>query len=442
MAAVPPYQSTLVGHSVSRNNRYASLWIWVFICPLAMDYKAVSDTSSHLAQILLAVPALAGGVLLILIAPRLVDRSSLRSFVSLAIALAVPGSLVTQLIQGNPIGQYLRVLLPFLLFQIGFIVACRPWQESRVEQFEKAMFWSNVIALAFTFAYGLATGGPLEDVRYRIVSATFLGLQGVLLHEFVIAKRFTPLTLVLFMGTVLIELLSVTRSLLVGTALLFVLAVWMSAPSLRYLVRALLRATVAAILLAVMAFGAATFFPGVAGHWTQRLFFAEKATATGKDPTTITRLAEMKYQYDETMSSPVSTLVGLGYGHEYRYSPSYLPDLKGQMTQKDFYAIHDWSAGHNFWVYQFFAGGVLFGIAMPVAILFALYRCTVTYRRWRMYMPHVPYLPVLGRAILLTAALPATSIGGNPLGPRFSGLVFGVSLGLMIAMHVQLLMRG
>jgi hypothetical protein len=34
--------------------------------------------------------------------------------------------------------------------------------------------------------------------------------------------------------------------------------------------------------------------------------------------------------------------------------------------------------------------------------------------------------------------LPATSIGGNPLGPRFSGLIFGVALGLMIATHARL----
>jgi hypothetical protein len=108
------------------------------------------------------------------------------------------------------------------------------------------------------------------------------------------------------------------------------------------------------------------------------------------------------------------------------------------MTKKDFYAQHDWAAGHNFWVYQFFAGGLLFGIAMPVAILYSIYRCLGTYRRWRAAMPDAPYLPVLGRAILLTAALPATSIGGNPLGPRFSGLIFGLSMGMMIAMHIQL----
>lgn len=436
--ATVSYQSTLAGARAMRQNRYANLWIWLFVCPLAMDYKAATDNASHLAQVLLAVPALGAGAMLVLIGPRFAERSRLRAFVWLALALAVPASLVTQVLQGNPFGQYLRVLLPFALFQLGFIVACRPWQEARIEQLEKAVFWANAISLVFTFVYGLATGGPLEEVRYRIVSATFLGLQGVLLHEFVIAKRFNALTLSLFLATIVVELLSVTRSLLVGTALLFALAIWMSAPSLRYLVRALMRAAVAAVLLGAMAFGAASFMPGVAQHWAQRLFFAEQSTATGKDPTTITRLAEMKDQYDQVTSSPLSLLVGEGYGHDYRYSPAYLPDLRGQMSKKDFYAMHDWSAGHNFWVYQFFAGGLLFGVAMPAAILYALYRCALTYRRWRVTMPHAPYLPVLGRAILLTAALPATSIGGNPLGPRFSGLVFGLSLGLMVAMHIQL----
>ncbi|WP_183085118.1 hypothetical protein [Trinickia fusca] len=435
--AVAPYRSGVAAHRATRN-RYANLWIWLFVCPLAMDYKAVDNASSHLAQILLTLPTLAAGAMLMLIAPRFRERSGLRAFVTLALVLAVPGSLVTQWLQDNVIGQYLRVLLPFALFQLGFIVGCHAWQDARIEQFEKALFWGNAVALAFTFAYGLATGGPLEDVRYRIVSVTFLGLQGVLLHEFVIAKRFTVLTLLLFLATVVIELLSVTRSLLIGTALLFALAVWMSAPSLRYVVRALLRTAAAAVVLGAVVYGAASFFPGVTEHWTQRIFFAERATESGKDPTTITRLAEMKYQYDEVTSSALSLLVGEGYGHDYRYSPAYLPDLAGQISKKDFYAIHDWAAGHNFWVYQLFAGGLLFGIAMPVAILYALVRCTITYRRWRVSRPHVPYLPVLGRTILLTAALPATSIGGNPLGPRFSGLVFGLSLGLMIAMHIQL----
>ncbi|MGV2293639.1 hypothetical protein AAHK20_33380 [Trinickia sp. YCB016] len=419
-------------------NSYANLWIWLFLCPLAMDYKAVDDNSSHLAQVLLTLPTLGAGLALWLIAPRFNVGSKLRSFVTFSLILCVPASVITQLIQGNDFGNYMRVLLPFGLFMLGYLACCRPWQDSRIEQIEKAMFWANVICLVFTFVYGMATGGALEDVRYRIVSPTFLALQAVLLHEFVIAKRFTPFTLALFMGTIVIELLSVTRSLLVGTALLFALATWMSAPSPRYLVRAGMRAFATAVVIIGMAFAGMQMFPGVGQHWTQRILFASEDTKTGKDPTTITRLAEIQDQYDQTMESPTTILTGVGYGHIYHYSPKYLPDLAGQMSKKDFYAVHDWAAGHNFWVYQFFAGGVLFGILMPIAVLIALYKCCGTYRRWRSTAPAAPYLPVLGRAILVTAALPATSIGGNPLGPRFSGLVFGVSLGLMIAMYVQL----
>lgn len=430
-----------LGVRQATRNPYAHLWIWLFVFPLAMDYKAAATGDSHVAQILLTIPTLGAGVILALIGPRFRDRSPLRAALSLSLMLAVPASLVTQWIEANTVGHYLRVLLPFALFQLGFIAACRPWQEARIEQFEKALFWGNVVSLAFTCLYGLMVAGPLAEVRYRIVSVTFLGLQGVLLHEFVIAKRFTALTLALFMATIVIELLSVTRSLLVGTALLFALAVWMSAAGSHYLAHATLRAALGAALLGAMAVGAASCFPDVTEHWVQRIEFAKDATRTGEDPTTITRLAEMRDQYDQTVDSFGSLLFGKGYGHAYGYSPAFLPDVAGQISKKDYFEQRDWAAGHNFWVYQFFAGGLLFGLAFPLALLYALARCALAYRRWRIDAPDAPQLPVLGRAILLTAALPATSVGGNPLGPRFSGLVFGVSLGLMVAMHAQLSRR-
>ncbi|MEX3955025.1 hypothetical protein [Trinickia sp. EG282A] len=435
--ATLPCDPPFAAHPITRRNRSASFWIGLFIFPMAMDYKGAVDNASHFTQILLAAPTLFAGAVLMLIGPRFAGRSRLRTLVSLALMLAVPASLISQWVNGNDFDQYLRVLLPFLLFQLGFVAACRPWREAQIYQFERAIFWANVISLAFTFFHGMATGGPLADVRYHIVSVTFLGLQGMLLHEFVVAKRFTTLTLGVFCASVFIELLSVTRSLLIGTALLFVMAVWMSAPSSRHLVRALLRAAFVSVVLGGMAFGAISAFPNVAQHWTQRIH-AKDSTATGKDPTTISRLAEIKYQYDEVTASTTSLLIGKGYGHEYGYSPDYLPDLLGVVTKKDFYAERAGAAGHNFWVYQFYAGGLLFGIAMPFALVYALLHATFTYRRWRSAMPNAPYLSVLGRAILLTAALPAVSIGGNPLGPRFSGLIFGLSLGLMVAMHVQL----
>ncbi len=418
-------------------NKYATLWIWMCLCPLALDYKAPDGDSGHAAQILLVAPTLAAALALALIAPRFRHGSMLRAFVAFCLLLSVPGSIVAQLVQDNDAGNYLRVLLPFLLFLLGYTMACHPWHEQRIAQIEKALYWANLICLVFTFVFGMATGGGLAEVRFRIVSVTLLGLQGVLLHEFVVARRFSVFTMLVFLGTVVVELLSVTRSLLVGTALLFAIAAWMSAPSLRHVLRATMRVAATGLAVAAMAGLAAWLFPSVTEHWAQRLFVAE-ATTTGKDPTTITRLAEMRDQYDQVTASTESLLLGQGYGHYYRYSPAYLPDLEGQISEKEFYAIHEWAAGHNFWVYQLFAGGILFGVGLPLAVIVALYRCCLAHRRWRTIAPGTPLLPAFGRSILLLAALPATSIGGNPLGPRFSGLVFGVALGLMIALHSQL----
>ncbi|CDY75908.1 FIG00456118: hypothetical protein [Caballeronia glathei] len=412
-------------------NKYALFWIWMFLLPLAFDYKG-GETGSKVIQILLVLPSVAAGLVLVLLAPRITRRSRLRRFVTAALMLTIAGSAVTQLLQGNDIGNYLRVLLPFLLLLLGYFVGCHPWNQERVEQIEKVMFWSMVVSLVFSFAYGMATGGGLENVRFRIVSVTFLCLQGLLLHEFVVAKRMTKFTVALFLATIVIELLSVTRSLLVGTVLLFVFATWIASPSLRHMLKAGARAAMIGVLLGAMAFASAAFFPSVAEHWAQRIF-ASTETTSGRDPTTITRLAEMKDQYDQTTSSAVSLLAGKGYGHNYHYSPAYLPYLAGQMTAKDFYAIKEWAAGHNFWVYQFFAGGVLFGIGLPAAVLWALYRGAMAYRAWRRRAPDVLFLPVLGRALMVLAALPATSVGGNPLGNRFSGLVFGIALGLLVA---------
>ena len=418
-------------------NKYTTLWIWLFVCPLALDYKGAEASSGHAAQFLLAALTLGAGLILVLIAPRFGRPSALRAIVTAALLLTVLGSFFTQLLQGNDFGNYLRVLLPFVLFLLGYLVACHPWRKERLKHFEKAMFWAMVMSLIFSFVYGMAISTDLDTVRFRIVSVTLLGLQGVLLHEMVVARRVTKFTMLLFLCTVVIELLSVTRSLIVGTLLLFVLAVWMSGYSARHLLRAVVRSVVLVALLGGVAVSAAAIFPEVAEHWTQRVF-ASKETTSGRDPTTITRLAEMKDQYDQVVSSPTSLLAGKGFGHFYHYSPDYLPYLAGQISRKDFFAIKEWAAGHNFWVYQLFAGGLIFGIGLPVAVLYALYCGVAAFRSWRRIRPDAPYLPIMGRSILLLAALLATSIGGNPLGPRFSGLVFGVALGLLVSMYSRL----
>jgi hypothetical protein len=419
-------------------NKYTTIWIWLLLCPLALDYKADLNSDAHGVQILETIPTILAGLVLYLIAPSFTRRSRFRSIITAAILLTVVGSVAAQLIQGNDFGNYLRTLLPFGLFLLGYLAACRPWDGDRLAQFEKALFWAMSISLVFAFTFGMVTtAGPLEDVRYRLVSDMFLGFQGVLLHQLVVAKRYTKFTVAIFAFSVVIELLSFTRSLLVGTTLLFLMATWLAAPSARHLVKASMRTVMLLMVLAGVVAVASAAYPEVAAHWTERIFASKEATS-GRDPTTITRLAEMKDQYDQVTSTPTALIAGKGYGAIYHYSPDYLPELAGQISAQDFYAIREFTAGHNFWVYQLFAGGLLFGLGLPLAVLFALGMGALAYRVWRRRAPDLLYLPVMGRSLLLLAGLPATSIGGNPLGPRFSGLLYGVALGLLVATYTRL----
>jgi hypothetical protein len=419
-------------------NKTAVLWIWMCFVPLAFDYKAPDAQFGHGAQWAVVFPALAGAVILSMIGPRFTRASRLRTFVTGAIVLSLCGSLVAQVLQHNPFGNYLRVLLPFLLFGLGYAAMCRPWHPHRLVQIEHALYDANVIGLVFTFFFGLmAVGGPLSDIRFRIVSPTMLALQGMLLHQFIVARRFSPAMVAVFIGTLVVELLSVTRSLLLATVLLALFAAWLAAPSLRHMLRAITRVAAALLCVAALGAGTAWLFPSITNHWTQRIDAAQKSDSD-RDPTTVTRIAEIRDQYDQVTASAESLLFGKGYGHEYRYSPIYYPYVQETFSKEDYFAISDWVAGHNFWVYQFYAEGLVFGACMPLAVIVALVWGGTAFRRWHRIAPREPLLMPLSMALLVLAALPGASIGGNPLGPRFSGLVYGVALGLVVSLYARL----
>ena len=112
-------------------HQYATLWIWLFLLPLALDYKAPDANVGHFVQFIFVIPVIAAGLALALIAPRFHNGSRLRSVVTFSVLLCVLGSIVAQFVQDNDTGNYLRVLLPFLLFLLGYLVACRPWKIGR-----------------------------------------------------------------------------------------------------------------------------------------------------------------------------------------------------------------------------------------------------------------------------------------------------------------------
>jgi hypothetical protein len=410
------------------------------LLPLALDFKSPDSATIHSAQSLIVFPSVCAAIALIMIGPNYTTRTPLRGLVTAAFLLSVGGSVVGQVINGNDVGNYLRVLLPFVLFALGFWVACRPWHPRRLAEFEKVMWYSNVICLVYTFIYGLLVGWPVHDVRYRIISPTLLALQGMLLFQFIVMRRFTVTTVLTFVISLVVAIVSVTRSLFVGTALLSMLAIWLGSVTLGQLLRSGVRALGALLCIGVVVGATVMVAPEITSHWTQRLFAAE-STIADRDPTTLTRLAEMRYQFDDVTSDASKLLLGEGYGHEYGYSLAYLPYLQDMISEKEYYGIAEWTAGHNFWVYQLYAGGLLFGMLLPIAIVGVLLKTAFAYRRWRRIAPREPLLSPFGRAVMMLAALPATSVGGNPLGARFSGLMYGLALGFSVALYMRLRYR-
>ncbi|WP_155627785.1 hypothetical protein [Burkholderia vietnamiensis] len=419
--------------------KYIPILMLFCIIPLAFDFKS-DDSGGHAAQILLVVPALLSGILLALSAPPFRKSSALRSFATIAVTLTVAGSVVTQILQSNDPGNYLRVLLAFLLFMIGFYIGRNPWADDRLRLFRRVIFGSMALSLIFSFAYGMASAGSVLDARFKILSPVLLGLQGFLLYDIITKRSATRIDLIFFAATLVIELLSVTRSLMLGTILLFCLSTWLASRSLPHLAKLMIR-TAAITTIATIFIGGVTWMisPSVLEHWSQRIFFSE-TTSNGKDPTTLSRLAEIQDQYDQVTSDVQNFVFGMGYGHEFHFSQSYFYDLLATRAfSQDIIKNRDsWEAGHNFWVYQLFSGGIAFGTVLPIAILAGFLLSAFKYKRANR-MPHnEEHLDSLGRYLMVTAGMIVTTIGGNPLGPRYSGLIYGLAFGLMLASYSRL----
>jgi hypothetical protein len=233
------------------------------------------------------------------------------------------------------------------------------------------------------------------------------------------------------MACVALQLVSVTRGALVGLAIVFATAVWLSSPTLMSFIRRSFKISVpSAILVAVAILMSTAFSPEVMERWQTRVFAAEEY---GVDPTSISRLAEIKEQIDRWSESPTSVLFGKGYGAAYGWSK----DLWDVMLDTQSFRLENvdnerTEFGHNYWVSSLFCGGLLFGLALPLMFIYAtLYGLKMSKWMLRWRVGEITRLEVSRTTLILTAAL-ATTIGGNPFTYRYSPLILGAALGAMV----------
>lgn len=418
-------------HSDHRQLRDFPLVPALFILPLALDFKSNEAGGSPWQYLLFALTATAF-VLFVSTKPTPKARGGFWKMCSNIMLLVLGGSVVSLLVNGTPFDKYARVILPIALFWAGYLVSLSMSWRGQHDILVRLLTIGCAVSVVFSVPAGfLLTGADTSEVRYQILSPVLLSFEAVLLHRVFIVKRGRRMSWLWLVACLALQLLSVTRSSLLAFAFLFVGALWLSSPTVSGFTLRTLRRTVPVLIIGVTAYSVTTLIAqDVADRWQARILAAGES---GADPTTLSRLAEMKEQVDRWSSTPASVLVGQGYGATYTWSKDFFDAmLDTKAWRLETIDLERFEFGHSFWVSSLFCGGLLFGTALPFLLLYATYTGTRTARRFLRGRHSSQAYERLSLSVLLFFAALGSTIGSNPFGYRYSALVAGLALGILV----------
>jgi hypothetical protein len=411
----------------------------LFLLPLSLDFKG--NEAGGTWQYAIFGLSVLGWVLYFGKNRPLKPRGTLWRACQWAVLVTLGGSFVSLAVNGTPFINYAQVFASFALFGMAFFFGARMAHTGRTRIMNKLIDIGALISVAFTVIAGLVlTGQQVGEIRYQILSPVLLIFEAILLHKIMAAKTNVTRNTLLLVACLVLQIVSVTRSAILAFAVVLAASLWISSPSVGRFIRRSLRIAVPGLVavMAAVVFGSAVS-PAVVERWEQRVFTIEKY---GVDPTTLSRLAEMKEQLDRWSSSPASILVGQGFGASYGWSQEFYDGLldtgafklEGLEKHRSFF-------GHNYWVSSLFSGGILFGVALPIVLICAAWTGVVTARKaLRRRLDEGIRLEISRAALMLVAGL-AMTIGSNPLSTRYAPLLLGASLGVLVVLRRQALDR-
>lgn len=396
-----------------------------FLLPLALDVKKIGNEGDSTLQLLLvAVTLLCGAVYMTaewLSRDIRHFRSKLQIMVALWWAYIALSPLPVLLWGVNPI-NYLKVLLPFVLFGTGMAIMLAV-ERRRVDPADllDVLFWACLLSTVWRVAYAIAISGlSIETIRWQILGPGVPFLIGYGVGGLYLRRRRTLSAIALSTGLATI-LLSITRSYIISASLVLVgllivdsrrrsarRAAWTGA-------RLLVLLTVIAAITVVITADAR---PDFLEDWVARLF--QQRAESGLDITLVTRLAEYRGQISAMTRSFGTLLLGNGVGADYTWDAEVLRGLPFEAG-----LTTHWFAGHSTWVYPFFASGLLLGAVIPFVLLGGLYRAFVAATATTSeggsrdaVLVFAIYLAYIGQ-----------SLTANLFNERYLGLILGVLVG-------------
>jgi hypothetical protein len=399
------------------------------LLPLAFDYKGTSAGGS-LLQLLLVMLVFVGFYWMVR-EYRVPTNPRMLAFAGIvSIMLPVLGGFLHVLLGEVYGNRFVRVALPYVLMVLGFATAFAAMERNQLRRTTLLAALAALVSTVFTAVYAFTIVGDVQDLRHRVLSPVFAIAFVYAARELVVSKQRTCVwasAVVVVMGAVV---LSVTRSaaitVLAGLFAIFVLH--------RREIRAIRSIWPIAVPIAgLIAVGLVSFSMGkgtIVSHWYQRVLTADDTL--GFDLTAVTRLAEIDAQLSLWLDNgALSLLFGRGLGAEYGYSSAYDHLLRQALAASVIGGQETFSAGHNFWIYSLFSGGLVFGLWLPILVLCVVARAmTATIMLSRRGLSERQDGLVIGLLVLICFV--ASTIGGNPLGSRLGALMYGYFLGLTV----------
>lgn len=428
-AAVRSQRSGVLG-TVSRWSLNSPLLL-VFL-PLAFDYRG-SVAGGSAPQLVLVITVLLGGFWYFL-GCRVPTNPRMTTLVCfMAVIFPVAGSFFHVFSGDLDAGRYVRVALPYTLMAVGFAVAFVAVQRNDVESATRWAVIAALVSTAFTFGLAVATAGDVQGLRHRVLSPVF-GVAFVFsLRALLRPGRFQVGWAIAICVVIAVVLISVTRSaaITVGVALAAVYVIYRTEWS-RFRSKQLgPMLLLMALLFVCMIFIATLGESELLSHWYRRLF--EARSNMGFDLTATTRLAELEAQLQLLQEGGAKALLfGLGLGAEYGWSTAYDHLLRQAIPASTIASDDNFAAGHNFWVYSVFSGGLVFGLWLPAVILLILLSATRTVVANKTKVDCPALYDQLKTGYLVLLCFVASTLGGNPLGSRLGGLTYGYFFGLTV----------
>ncbi len=402
-----------------------------FILPLSLDFKS-NEVGGSVWQYLLVGLTFFGFALYVVSRRMPRPRGMFWGACSLCMFIVLGGSVLSFLVNRPPADQYARVILPFVLFWAAYLVSVSMCNRGRYEMLSRLITIGCAVSTAFSVPAGfLLSGADTSDVRYQILSPVLIFFEAILLHNIFVTGRRKRMSQLLLAACVGLQLISVTRSALLALFIVFAATLWLTTPRLGGFIRRAIRMVIPALFVGFVAYQATTLVaPEVAGRWEVRTSTIERS---GADATTLSRLAEMKEQLDRWSSSVTSMLVGQSYGANYTWSKDFWDAmLATQEWRLETVDRERFEFGHSFWTSSLFSGGVLFGTALPLLLLYATYTGTAHARHLLRQRRDPWSFEVQAKATLFLVATLASTIGSNPFALRYSALVGGLALGILV----------